>query len=273
MIVLPEVYPGARIDVSDHLVLLAVERLEPSPLVEQNPDMRESADRMVIAVVPVVMPAEAPNEALIGEPVQGLAGAVDPPEGFWQAAARACMEAGAFFIMDEVQTGVARLGAFTGSLKFGVEPDMTTLAKGLGSGFPISALLVSDAIAAEVRPGQLGTTFGGGPMACAAAMATLELVFEKKLDENAAACERFIRARLAGVRGVAKISGTGLLLGIILDRKAAPVVRKLRDRGILVGSSLNPCGIRLTPPLIVSQNELEHFCGELESILEDNNET
>ena len=205
--------------------------------------------------------------AVIGEPVQGLAGALDPPDGFWSAAAELTRAAGAMLVLDEVQTGVGRLGSFTGASRYGVTPDMITLAKGLGSGFPISALLVSEEISGKVKPGDLGTTFGGGPLACAAALATLEVVAGEDLARNAASCERFLRERLHDLPGVVRVQGAGLLLGIVLDGKAGPVIGELRNRGILVGSAVDEKVIRLTPPLVVTHQELEQFVGELAEVL------
>lgn len=211
--------------------------------------------------------------AVITEPVQGLAGARVPPAGFLEALPDLCHEAGAFLILDEVQTGIGRTGAFTGASRYGITPDMITLAKGLGSGFPISALLVSEAIAAKVGPGDLGTTFGGGPLACAAALATLEVIFGEDLAGNAAACEDYVREILASLPGVLDVRGAGLLLGIRLDRDASPVIGELRDRGILVGGSFDKEVLRLTPPLVVGREEIDQFAAELTSILEKKEDT
>jgi len=205
--------------------------------------------------------------AVIGEPVQGLAGALDPPDGFWTSAVELTHAAGAMFIFDEVQTGVGRLGSFTGASKYGVTLDMVTLAKGLGSGFPISAVLVSEEISGKVKPGDLGTTFGGGPLACAAALATLEVVVGEGLVQNAASCELFLREQLHDLPGVRRVQGAGLLLGIVLEGKAGPVIGELRNRGLLVGSAFDERVIRLTPPLIVTHRELEQFVGELAEVL------
>lgn len=205
--------------------------------------------------------------AVIGEPVQGLAGALDPPDGFWTVAASLTRAAGAMLVFDEVQTGVGRLGSFTGASRYGVTPDMITLAKGLGSGFPISALLVSEEISGKVKSGDLGTTFGGGPLACAAALATLNVVAEEDLAQNAMDCERFLRERLRGLLEVVRVQGAGLLLGIVLEEKAGPVILELRNRGILLGSAFDEKVIRLTPPLVVTHQELEQFAGALGELL------
>ena len=208
--------------------------------------------------------------AVIAEPVQGLAGAVHPPGDFWPQAAELCRAAGAYLVFDEVQTGMGRLGAFTGSVKYKVRPDMTTLAKGLGSGFPISALLVSKAIAEQVEPGQLGSTFGGGPLACAAALTTLEVLEEEQLEANVREGERYLRSALHGIEGVRALQGAGFLLGLVLDRAAGPVLAKLRGKGILAGGSADKMVVRLTPPLNASQEDLERFVGALREILSEN---
>ncbi len=205
--------------------------------------------------------------AVILEPVQGLAGARDHSPATLKAARSACDAAGALLIFDEVQCGCGRTGAFTAAQSFGVTPDIITLAKGIASGLPMGAVLVSDRVAAAVKGGELGTTFGGGPVPCAAASATLELMVAEDLPGRAARMERVIRAQLDGQAGIARITGRGLLLGIALDRPAKPVQQALFERGILVGSAEDPAVLRLLPPLVLEDEHVAIFAAALAEVL------
>ncbi len=201
--------------------------------------------------------------AVILEPVQGLAGARDFSVETLRAARAACDAAGALLIFDEVQCGCGRTGAFTAAQSYGVTPDILTLAKGIASGLPMGAVLVSDAIAAAVKGGELGTTFGGGPVPCAAAAATLELMVSEDLPGRAGRMERVIRQALAGQAGIARITGRGLLLGVVLDRPAKPVQQALFERGVLVGSAEDPAVLRLLPPLVLQDEHVALFAAAL----------
>jgi acetylornithine/N-succinyldiaminopimelate aminotransferase len=195
------------------------------------------------------------------EPVLGEGG-VRPLSREFVAAARALAdETGALLVLDEVQTGLGRTGTFFCWEQLGVRPDAVTLAKGLANGLPIGALLVADGSPPGLVPGDHGSTFGGNPVACAAAAATVEAITEELLAG--------VRRKEALARSVfPDLRGRGLLLGLELDRSAAPVVDACRERGVLVGSAGERV-LRLTPPLTISDGELAHGLHVLEEVLAD----
>jgi len=204
--------------------------------------------------------------ALILEPVQGLAGARDCAPEFLRAARAVCDRAGAALIFDEVQCGVGRCGAFTAAEAYGVVPDALTLAKGLASGLPAAAVVVGPKLGAGVQTGDLGSTFGGGPVACAAALATLEVIDREGLIANAIAVGDHLR-RGAVALGVPRVSGRGLLLGLHLGRPAAPIQQALFKRRILTGTATDPQVLRLLPPLTLTQSEADLLLGGLAEAL------
>jgi acetylornithine/succinyldiaminopimelate/putrescine aminotransferase len=205
--------------------------------------------------------------AVIVEPVQGLAGAREVADEVLATLRHACDAVGAVLIFDEVQCGCGRTGAFTAAQSTGVTPDILTLAKGIAAGLPMGAVLLSPRIAAHVSKGDLGTTFGGGPIPCAAAAANLEVIRDDNLAARALVLERRLRQGLADLRPVKKITGRGLLLGLVLDRPARPVQLALYERGILVGSADDPSIIRLLPPLVLSDDEADHFLTAIHEVL------
>ncbi len=170
-------------------------------------------------------------------------------------------------IYDEVQCGVGRCGAFTAAESFGVIPDLLTLAKGLASGLPIGATLISEAIGARVKTGDLGSTFGGGPVPCAAALATLEVLDREKLIANAIEVGGHLSAVAGSLPGVIGIEGRGLLIGVRLSRPAADVQKALMTRKILVGTATDPSILRLIPPLTFSRPEAEILLSALREVL------
>lgn len=188
--------------------------------------------------------------AVILEPIQSMAGVIEAEPSYYQALRKMCDETGTLLIFDEVQTGIGRTGAFSYGEHVGVVPDFMTLAKSLGAGVPVGAVLVNDAIAETVKPGDQGTTFGGGMLAMAAVEATLATLTEEGLMERALELESAFRNALEPVLGVVEVRGRGGLLGIQLDREAKPVIAGLREVGILVGGANEPHTIRLMPPLI-----------------------
>lgn len=205
--------------------------------------------------------------AVIVEPIQGLAGARAAAPEFLSAARAACAAAGAMLIFDEVQCGCGRSGAFTAAQAYGVTPDLLTLAKGIASGLPMGAVLMSEAIAGRIHGGELGTTFGGGPVPCAAAAASLDVLVQEDLAGNAGRMERLLRAGVAALPAVTAVSGKGLLLGLVLDRPAKPVQQALFARQVLVGSSEDANVMRLLPPLVLGTTEVELFLNALNEVL------
>ena len=204
--------------------------------------------------------------ALIVEPVQGMAGARHCSTEFLRAAREVCTRRGAVLIFDEIQCGVGRCGAFTAAEAFGVVPDIVTMAKGLASGLPIGAVVATPAVTASIRTGDLGSTFGGGPVPCAAALATIDVILEEGLIANTIAVgERIRRAALR--LGVREVLGRGLLLGLRLSRPAAEVQQALFGRRILTGTSSDPGVLRLLPPLSFSPDEADLLLAGLEETL------
>ena len=209
--------------------------------------------------------ALAPGDvaAVIVEPIQSMAGVTEAPAGYYRALRRLCDAAGTVLIFDEVQTGVGRTGAFSYGEHVGVTPDLITLAKSLGAGVPVGAVLVSDAIAAGVTPGAQGTTFGGGMLAMAAVEATLAQLVDDALMPRAVALFERIRTGAAAVPGVVRVQGRGGLVGVVLDRPTRPVVTALRELGVLAGGSDDPATMRIMPPITTTDAEVDAFVAAL----------
>jgi acetylornithine/succinyldiaminopimelate/putrescine aminotransferase len=186
--------------------------------------------------------------AVILEPIQSMAGVRVAAPGFLRKVREVTAAAGALLILDEVQTGMGRLGQPFAAGKYRVRPDLLTTAKGLASGVPMGALLMTAEIADSLKPGDLGSTFGGSPLACAALLATLDVIQEEKLMARALVAEAEIRRSLTG-SCVAEVFGSGLLLGLRVPSRASALKQHLEQKGILVGSSANPEVLRLMPPL------------------------
>lgn len=218
----------------------------------------------VAAVEGIITPEIA---AVIVEPVQGMIGARDCSTEFLQAIRDRCTAAGALLIYDEVQCGVGRTGAFTAAESYGVVPDLLTLAKGLASGIPIGAVLISDAVAAGIKAGDLGSTFGGGPVPCAAALATLEVMDAEKLEANAREVGGYLAAAARRLGGVIEVQGRGLLIGLRLDRPAAAVQKALFGKRVLTGTATDPAILRLIPPLSFSLLEADLLLDALAEVL------
>jgi acetylornithine/N-succinyldiaminopimelate aminotransferase len=204
--------------------------------------------------------------AVILEPIQGMSGAKDCTPEFLAAARAACDKVGAVLIYDEIQCGVGRTGHFTAAESFGVVPDIITLAKGLASGLPIGATMITTPLAAKLEAGDLGSTFGGGPVPCAAALATLEVLDREDVLGNV---RRVNPLLVAGAKklGASKVWGRGLLLGIDFGRPAAELQKKLWEKKVLVGTSGDPNVVRLLPPLTFSAAEAELLLSAIKDVL------
>src|SRR5216684_2711884 len=204
--------------------------------------------------------------AIMLEPIQSMAGVRMAGSGFYQGLRELCDERQIVLIYDEVQTGIGRTGAwfFAGSLAGdGVIPDIITLAKALGSGIPVGACLVSDAIASHIKENDLGTTFGGGMLAMAAVTATLEAIESDGMLANVRAVEEYLRERLKEVEQVVNVRGRGFLLGLEFADKAKPIHEALLERKIITGTSSDPKVLRLLPPLCLGKDEVDLFVDAL----------
>jgi len=201
--------------------------------------------------------------AVIFEPVQGVAGAYDLSPEFIETLRLATSEHGAVLIADEVQSGIGRCGQFFAVQMHGLEPDIITSAKALGGGIPCGAVICSHEIAAQFGPGDLGSTFGGGPIAAAAITATIKAIENEGLLANVREREAQIREHCV-VGPVQKIQGMGLLLGLVCDRPAVEVRNALLEHDILTGTSSDPSVLRILAPLVLEASHVDHLAHALE---------
>ena len=207
--------------------------------------------------------------AIMLEPIQSMAGIRTAPPEFFKALRDLCAERGIALIYDEVQTGVGRTGEwfFAGSeAGAGVVPDIVTLAKALGSGVPVGACLVNEKISAHIKENDLGTTFGGGMVAMAAVVGTLEAIEQDKMLENVKRVEAHLRDRLAEVPAVVAVHGRGFLLGLEFTEKAAPIHQALLERKVITGTSSDARVLRLLPPLCLSEPDADLFVDNIKEI-------
>ena len=199
---------------------------------------------------------------VILEPIQSMAGVREAEPKFFRELRDICDEFGAMLIFDEVQTGIGRTGNwfFAGSdLADNVEPDIVTLAKSLGSGIPVGACLVNEHVSFSIKENDLGTTFGGGMIAMAAVLATLEAIENDGMIHTAKAVEKHLRDALPDVNGVVAVHGKGCLLGIEFDAACSPIHARLLECKIITGTSSNAKVLRLLPPLCVSPWGVDQF--------------
>ena len=196
--------------------------------------------------------------AVFLEPVQGEGGIHPGTKPFLEAARRLCDERGALLIMDEVQSGAGRTGKFLATEHYGVRPDMVTLAKGLGGGVPIGALLMSEEVAHKMPKGGHGTTFGGNALASAAAIAVLDEIRERELLHNAREVGNYFINRLAELNhsSIRDVRGIGLLIGVEFKQKVAPIIAGLLERGVLTINA-GATVVRFVPPLIFTQEDVD----------------
>ncbi|MDX6611038.1 MAG: acetylornithine/N-succinyldiaminopimelate aminotransferase [Blastocatellia bacterium] len=208
--------------------------------------------------------------AIMLEPIQSMAGVRMAGPEFYTALRELCDQHDIVLIYDEVQTGVGRTGEwfFAGSeAGAGVVPDIITLAKALGSGIPVGACLVTEKIASHIKENDLGTTFGGGMVAMAAVIATLEAIEHDGMLENVRAVEAHLRQRLAGVTEVEAVRGQGFLLGLQFREQAASIHKALLEEKIITGTSSDPNVLRLLPPLCLQKPEVDFFVDTLQEII------
>jgi len=204
--------------------------------------------------------------AVIVEPVQGVAGAYDLSTEFLQTLRDQTRQHGALLIADEVQSGMGRCGQFFAVQVHGIEPDILTSAKALGGGIPCGAVMCSHTIAANFGAGDLGSTFGGGPIAAAAIAATIDAIESESLLANVRKSEIDIREKCV-VGPVTRIQGMGLLLGLVCDRPAIEVRDALLEHDILTGTSSDPTVLRILAPLVLESRHIDHLAEALRNIV------
>ena len=196
---------------------------------------------------------------VIVEPIMGEAGVIVPPFGYLKQLRELCSEHGVLLVFDCVQTGIGRTGTWFGYEEEKIRPDVITLAKGLGGGLPLGAMISLGTNCPQFAPGEHGTTFGGNPVSAAAGLAAIEFITKNRLMVSAKSFEKRLKIKLGAIRGVTEVRGRGLLLGIGLDGGyAKALAAKLSDRGILVNAP-NDETIRIAPTLTVSKVQIDRF--------------
>lgn len=211
--------------------------------------------------------------AIMLEPIQGEGGIKIPSEGYFTQVRELCDRNNILLILDEIQTGMGRTGKLFAYEHFHIQPDIMTLGKGLGGGMAIGAMLATEAVAASFQPGAHGSTFGGNPLACTAAIATVETLLEDGFVlENCLRVGKYFRGRLDKLKkdfssSIIETRGMGLMLGLELTKAGGPIVELCAKRGMLINCTSGNV-LRFTPPLIVVEKEIDQLIDTLEEILE-----
>jgi predicted acetylornithine/succinylornithine family transaminase len=202
--------------------------------------------------------------AILIEAVQGEGGIISADTGFITGLRKLCSEKNILLMFDEVQSGIGRTGKWFGFQNYNVHPDAFSLAKGLGNGFPIGAIVAAPELADTFQPGHHATTFGGTPLACAAALAVLETIEQEKLIENAQVMGDLLLNKLKKIAGqyewIECARGTGLMVGLVLSDSALPLQKKLQEKGLLTLATAVRV-LRMLPPLTVTAEEIEKAAG------------
>jgi acetylornithine/N-succinyldiaminopimelate aminotransferase len=208
--------------------------------------------------------------ALVLEPVQGEAGVVPLPKDFLQAARDLCDQFNALLIMDEIQCGLGRTGTYFAFQHYGIQPDLLTLAKSLAGGYPLGAVLGNARVAESLKPGEHGTTFGGGPLACRLALEVLDIIEDEnllqKVTDSGAYLIEGLRRLAARHPMLGEIRGLGLMVGVELGNAAKEVVQRLLKRGVIANAA-HETVLRLLPPFVVSRQEIDEFLQTLDQVL------
>lgn len=208
---------------------------------------------------------------VIIEPILGEAGVIVPPAGYLRGVRDICDRAGALMVVDCVQTGMGRTGQWFGFEHEGITPDVITLAKGLGGGLPIGAMIALGRTSRFFQPGDHGSTFGGNPVACASALAVIEVIEKKSLLEKVAMLESVIKSEISKLPGISEVRGQGLLLGIVFSAENSIRVRDgLLAAGVLVNAPTSNV-IRIAPALTVSEKEVRKFISIFTKVLTEVN--
>ena len=208
--------------------------------------------------------------AIIVEPVQGEGGVNIPDMDYLKEISKICKENNIVFIVDEVQTGFGRCGTLFAHELFDVKPDIMTMAKAIGGGVPMGGILATDEVASAFVPGDHGTTFGGGPLVCAAANAVLDVIYDDDLLTNSKEMGQYLKEELEKLQEnhdiIKEVRGCGLMVGIELAQPGAEYVDKLREKGFLINCTAGNV-LRLVPPLIIKKEEIDEFVKALDETL------
>jgi acetylornithine/N-succinyldiaminopimelate aminotransferase len=208
--------------------------------------------------------------AVLVEPVQGEGGVIVPPNGYLEDLKKVCHEKDVLLIFDEVQTGFGRTGEMFASQTFKVAPDITTLAKAIAGGFPMGAVLASDEVGSGFQPGDHAATFGGGPLACAAALASIETIECEGLLRKSRENGKYFYDGLCQLREehgiVEDVRGLGMMLGMELSLPCASIVDEMREKGVLVNCAADVV-LRFVPPLVITKEEIDTVISVLDEIL------
>ena len=208
---------------------------------------------------------------VILEPIMGEAGVIVPPEDYLAQVRELCTQKGALLVIDAVQTGMGRTGDWFGYEYSGITPDVITLAKGLGGGLPLGAMIALGDAGQLFVAGDHGSTFGGNPITTAAALAVINVIEKDKLMPKVRKDQEFIMQRIAVIQGVSEVRGAGLLIGIQLDKPiASKIAREMLQQGVLVNAA-NDSTIRIAPALNISRIQLNKFCSIFEKVMAHDN--
>ena len=207
---------------------------------------------------------------ILVEPIQGEGGVVVPDAGYLKGIRKICDEKGILMIADEIQTGMGRTGRLFAFEHDDIIPDMVTLAKALGNGFPIGALLAKEKVAAAFVPGSHGSTFGGNPLACAAACAALQTILDEGIIENSRETGAYFLAKLRDLKQkhpiIGEVRGKGLMIGMVMGAPCADIVTKCMERGLLINCT-NENILRFVPPLILTKHDVDGAVEILDGVL------
>ncbi len=210
--------------------------------------------------------------AIMLEPIQGEGGINIPPQNYFKQVRQLCDEHGLLLILDEVQTGFGRTGSLFAYEQEGIAPDIMTLAKGLGSGVPIGAMLAKEELTAHFGPGTHGSTFGGNPLATAAGIATLETLLDEKVLDNCRAMGAYFKAELEKLQQkytfITAVRGRGLIIGLELNIEGGEMVKTAMTRGLLINCTVGKV-LRFVPPLIISRAEIDQAISILDQIFSE----
>ena len=206
--------------------------------------------------------------AVIFEIIQGVGGLDEAESEFYKSAAELCKENNAMLIADEVQSGYGRTGEFFAFQKHGIRPDIITMAKGMGNGFPIGGILIDQKI--QPKYGMLGTTFGGNHLACAAGISVLDIIEKEELLKNASEVSKFVMAEASKISEIKKIKGRGLMIGLEFEFEIAALRKELLfEHQIFTGASSNKKLLRILPPLNIKKEQFESFFTALKAVLKN----